>query len=843
MIDSKNIIDEIPLLQDNEVLVPMVPQRPKWPLIGVMGASINWKVKNGSIVRTGELIAIYAPNPTSALSNTKADKYNSAIHKGYSSKNKANVGGKLIRPRKRPRVVLEKVKPAAVASNVGSKGEKVKTKFTGMALGKNYFKKTQQRKQPNEIEEIGLAKCTGEAIPVRASMDGFLSIFYPQKRRQTVKVISPDNDDVIVFVCGRIESCSHEVVLDGLCTVCGLSIKANPNLNINTHQNPHRVISTASGNIKLTKDLKRDSLTVSGGITIEITKGFGKTLSSQSSKTLIKSRKLNLVLDLDHTLLHATADSRAVSWKCDDLRTLLLPCRMEPSPQVKQLTQPHGYIKHYIKLRPHVAKFLNDVIDKFEITIYTAAIRDYAHKIADLLCRHIVDYRLKGVENSKDDKDEQKPNIEGQTHFCLDEEDLLALRHEVFIAKRHVQEQKEYIARLNKKVNVEKNINDNIKPTKMENKQDIEKEGLDRYEQITAEEASNDCKSTERSSIHKGTSKLIPNKFAKHVSFGDISDNPCANLEKLQKKLRAYEALEEEAMKLRKKIFGNRVVSRTDVIDLGHDVKSLKRVFPCGGMLAVIVDDREDVWANAKNNVSGRKGEPPDNLLLVQPYQWKPFMNFADVNNSAGEDISNQSKDSNDERVDEASIEKSEVQLLWTGDILTRLHDKFYSNLISESERMKLTVPSILRQMRKDILGGNGNQAKVILSGLVPLNVQKNRLGNIQYPRPPVVRYVEELGAKVLTGVSDEVTHVIAARDGTEKINRAKHIPGCAIVKPKWLMECYWSISRRRVQNYLIAPPPSDDIRKITEKLLLSGSDSSEEEDDDFLAEFGQEES
>ena len=45
------------------------------------------------------------------------------------------------------------------------------------------------------------------------------------------------------------------------------------------------------------------------------------------------------------------------------------------------------------------------------------------------------------------------------------------------------------------------------------------------------------------------------------------------------------EKLEIEALELRRKMFGSRIVSRTDVGDLGIGVKSLNRVFPCGGVM------------------------------------------------------------------------------------------------------------------------------------------------------------------------------------------------------------------------------------------------------------------
>jgi len=125
-----------------------------------------------------------------------------------------------------------------------------------------------------------------------------------------------------------------------------------------------------------------------------------------------------------------------------------------------------------------------------------------------------------------------------------------------------------------------------------------------------------------------------------------------ARLEQLMNELAQAEREEENALAMRRRLFRSRIVSRTDVGDLGRDVKSLKRIFPCGGTMAVVVDDREDVWANAGdyNDVGGssslqgqnprRPGEPPNNLLLVKPYHWKPFVGFADVNNAAGVDIS-----------------------------------------------------------------------------------------------------------------------------------------------------------------------------------------------------------
>ena len=333
----------------------------------------------------------------------------------------------------------------------------------------------------------------------------------------------------------------------------------------------------------------------------------------------------------------------------------------------------------------------------------------------------------------------------------------------------------------------------------------------------------------------------VPTKKKKSVNFSDDTSNtaqqqngngskladPTEERDRLRTQLKEAENLEIKAVELRRKMFGSRIVSRTDVGDLGKDVKSLKRVFPCGGVMAAIVDDREDVWANAKNNVTGRPGEPPDNLLLVKPYHWKPFSGYADVNNASGQDLS--TRDNAKESGDHDDADDDQM-LLWTADVLRRLHERYYST----SSSVEKSVPDLLRAMRRETLRRHPS-AKLVFSGLIPIHKQ-NKQNQI---RPPIVRYAEELGAEVLPDVARGVTHIVAARDGSEKIRRArKECPGCYVVHTAWLMECYWSITRRDESHHHMGPLP----KQLTKPpLLLHGHDEMSdvdemEEEDDFAA-------
>ena len=114
----------------------------------------------------------------------------------------------------------------------------------------------------------------------------------------------------------------------------------------------------------------------------------------QTSRILHSAKKLNLVLDLDHTLLHATADLRAQEYSShEDVKVILLPI-MEGNPLFPSgggIQQQQQVLPHFVKLRPHVAAFLVDLMPLFEITIYTAGTRGYAEKIANVMARHVLD--------------------------------------------------------------------------------------------------------------------------------------------------------------------------------------------------------------------------------------------------------------------------------------------------------------------------------------------------------------------------------------------------------------------------------------------------------------------
>jgi len=806
----------------------------------------------------------------------------------------------------------------------------------------------------------GGAAASNNRIALRAPSDGFLRILassgngnHGNDRGEKATDGSAVTVGRGVVVVGYVEPCHHPAVIGGLCAVCGSTVDHTGKGHSDTatgaavpsavapavsasalgpkqsgkrgdgsgssmtmvDASPSSSSATLSGSSINPKKrgAKTSHLTVSGGLTVSISQSEAESIASDSSARLRSARKLSLVLDLDHTLLHATADPRANAYVAArsglrrmnddddddedlrrvDVRTLVLPmteggpppgtssARVGNNPQRSGQMMMPAPLRHYVKLRPHLAKFLTEASQRYELTIYTAGTRAYAHKVAHVVSRHIVGARL----------DEEELNNLRRSLAVAEES---ARRYEVKMKRRR------YVEGLNQKFNGSTNAaeaEEEEEETQVQEDASTSEIIVGEIEEASAsavstvEEKKGDDEETDKPKGQAATRKsgdamsgAIPRK-RRRVSFDPAAkeekkpsksnDNDAAEatvdtkgaeekkveeeehdreeLEATVKRLRDdlcdAERLEKKATELRMKLFGSRIVSRTDVSDLGRDVKSLRRVFPCGGTMAAIIDDREDVWANAENNATGRPGEPPDNLLLVRPYHWKPFSGFADVNNEAGVDMTKAGGDKDNKAESLEDEEQQETQLLWMGDILRRVHERYYAQTIDEDERDKLSVPGILSDLRRNVLG-SFPRCKIVLSGLVPLHKQNQIAAGaaVRRPRPPIVRYTESLGAKVIPDVTNDTTHVIAARDGTEKTMKARRVPGCAVVRISWLMECYWSITRRELSpKHLIGPPPKpvpaassasagesskqDGASGNKNTLLLSGSDSSEDED------------
>lgn len=108
-------------------------------------------------------------------------------------------------------------------------------------------------------------------------------------------------------------------------------------------------------------------------------------VEEDAKRRLLASKRLSLVVDLDQTIIHATVDPTVGEWKEDKNNP-----NHEAVKDVRafQLTDDGPGMRgcwYYIKLRPGLESFLQNVSELYELHIYTMGTRAYAQHIANII--------------------------------------------------------------------------------------------------------------------------------------------------------------------------------------------------------------------------------------------------------------------------------------------------------------------------------------------------------------------------------------------------------------------------------------------------------------------------
>ncbi|OJJ51576.1 hypothetical protein ASPZODRAFT_138657 [Penicilliopsis zonata CBS 506.65] len=197
---------------------------------------------------------------------------------------------------------------------------------------------------------------------------------FPTKFESTVdgeivrwNVTKGDVIDEPVDVVEIDEPCAHEVQFGGLCAECG------------------KDMTEATYNTEVMDSMRAPIKMVHDNTTLTVSEREATRVEEDAKRRLLASRKLSLVVDLDQTIIHATVDPTVGEWMEDkdnpnhqylnDVRAFQL---VDDGPGMRGCW-------YYIKLRPGLQQFLENVAKIYELHIYTMGTRAYAQSIANIV--------------------------------------------------------------------------------------------------------------------------------------------------------------------------------------------------------------------------------------------------------------------------------------------------------------------------------------------------------------------------------------------------------------------------------------------------------------------------
>lgn len=171
----------------------------------------------------------------------------------------------------------------------------------------------------------------------------------------------------------EIVPCTHPTIFSGSCVLCGEKVRTDPNRLSNFRKMDH-------SNQRLMVEIET-----------------AKNIGIKERNRLLSQKKLSLVLDLDHTLLHAV-DNQKIQMFLDQYYMEYGKHSEDILPLFIDKFEPFS---HFVKLRPYLKQFLKDASDYFELHVVTHGTRLYANAIARIIdpTKEIFGDRIMGRED------------------------------------------------------------------------------------------------------------------------------------------------------------------------------------------------------------------------------------------------------------------------------------------------------------------------------------------------------------------------------------------------------------------------------------------------------------
>ncbi|KAL9624525.1 MAG: hypothetical protein Q9160_001189 [Pyrenula sp. 1 TL-2023] len=170
-----------------------------------------------------------------------------------------------------------------------------------------------------------------------------------------------------VVVCDIEEACTHKLQYAGMCADCGMDMTSIKTYNADRPDSDRAQIQMSH----TTQQLK-------------VSQDEASKVEEATKDRLLTARKLSLVVDLDQTIIHATVDSTIAMWQDDKDNPNYDAVKDVEKFQLEEAPGMRG-TWYFIKLRPGLQHFFEEVSKLYELHIYTMGTRQYAQRIAQIV--------------------------------------------------------------------------------------------------------------------------------------------------------------------------------------------------------------------------------------------------------------------------------------------------------------------------------------------------------------------------------------------------------------------------------------------------------------------------
>jgi len=210
-------------------------------------------------------------------------------------------------------------------------------------------------------------------------------------------------------------------------------------------------------------------------------------------------------------------------------------------------------------------------------------------------------------------------------------------------------------------------------------------------------------------------------------------------------------------------VFNGKILTRSDT---GKDIKNLSSILPGEEYLTLILDDSPFIWHQFKHHV-----------IPIYPYKYFKTVTETPLLTPNPED--NEVEKNNHSKGNKSSIIGSphDNHLRSMYNVLASVHRHFFYDFnFSGNLNIKLN----LKWRRKKVLSG----VHILFSGVFPLGTK---------PREQSLwKNAKYYGAVCYERFNDNITHLVAARKGTEKVLEAERRGTVLVVSPNWI---YYSLA------------------------------------------------